>query len=390
MRAPPIARYAAAVLLVIAGVYASAQAITTGALNAYPLAARSIGMSSNAVGQSAMAQIALFEGQPADAIEPAGRSLAIRPLDPTTLRSLAVAHLETGNNEAAARTLTLASQLGWRDMATQMFLLEVTIRSADASAAAIRIDAIARQRPQLTQTIGQMRRVLLLPGGPEAMAGRLAGSPSWRTMYLQATDGLPAPVYRPWMTMLEALARNGAPAQAREYAAFERELLARGEVALAIEASRKVGALRATAVDGFGVIAQGEQTSPFTWSVEPGREASVSQAARGTLAASVDGQTAGELVRRVFPLAAGPHRLTMAVSAVSDEAGRALGWTVTCLPSGNVLDVVATSRDSATGRFDEVNFVMPAGCSAARIALASMAGQVRDDYELTLSDFRLD
>ena len=55
-----------------------------------------------------------------------------------------------------------------------------------------------------------------------------------------------------------------------------------------------------------------------------------------------------------------------------------------------LLDAVATSRDSGNGRIDEVAFTAPAGCLAARIALGSQAGQVRDDYELTLSEFRLD
>jgi hypothetical protein len=391
MRAASLARYLAAVVLVLAGAYASAQVITTGALAAYPLAARSIGVSSNAVAQSALAQLALFEGNPAGAIEPARRSLAIRPLDPTTLRSLAVARIETADNVAAARTLTLASQLGWRDIATQVFLLEVTIRAGDAKAAAIRVDALARQRPQLVQTIEQMRRVVQLPGGPEAMAGRLVGEPGWRRLYLPVTDGMPAAAYRPWMAMLASLNGTAAPPQPGEYGAFERELLAKGEVALAIEASRKVGALRRSAASGFGVIAQGDQTSPFGWSVEPGREASVSQPARGALQASVDGQTGGELVRRVFALTPGPHRLTVRVDEASAQAARALRWTVTCLPSGISLDLAASRREiGGDGTIEEVAFVVPTGCLAARVALASQAGQVRDDYALTLSNLRLD
>lgn len=390
LRAARLLRIALAVALLVAGAYASLRALATAVLIRTPLAAGALLPDETPSGQSALAQLTILGGDYAAAIEPARRSLAVRPLHPATLRSLAVSQMETRDGESAARTLTLASQLGWRDVATQTFLLEIALRAGDARAAAIRLDAIARQRPDLVQLKAAMRRLLLVRGGAEALSGRLATYPGWREEYLQATDNLPPALFGPWMAMLGQLKRDGAPPRAAEYSAFERMLLAHGHIGLAVEASRRFGGLGSSEASGFGTIGQGPNASPFAWSIEPGREAAISQALRGSLSAVVDGQTSVELVRRVFPLSAGPHRLTMRIDAAGDDAERGFGWRITCLPAATVLEREATSRAAAGKRTGQINFVAPPGCPAARIALASKAGQVRKGYTVTISDFRLD
>lgn len=390
LRAAQLVRSAAAIVLIAAGAFASTGGFTSATLERSPGAAAYLAQSGAPVAQAAIAHVAVLKGDYPAAIAPARRSLAARPLHPPTMRSLAIAQLETGDHDGAAKTLTLASQLGWRDAATQTLLLDIAIRSGDSRAAAIRLDALARQRQEVQQLKVAMRLILFTPGGPEALAERLAASPVWRDEYVQATDILPVEAYGPWMEMLAALEGEGAAPRPAEYAAFERTLIARGQVQQAIAASRKFGALRRSGAAGFGVIEQGANVSPFVWSVAAGREASVSQARRGAFSARVDGQIGGELVQRVFPIGPGPHRIEMQVDEASNEVERALRWTVTCLPSGALLDPVIRQRPGPDGRIDEIAFVAPAGCEAARIALSSASGQVRADYTLAVSNFRLD
>ncbi len=272
-----IARFGIAIALAAIGLVASGQGLVTANLARDRDGSALFAPNRTAAGQTSAALRAVAASDFAAAIGPARRSLAMRPLDAATVRLLAASQLETNDARGAGRALTLASQLGWRDPGTQFLLFQVARDAGDVAAAAQRFDALARQRVEAERLKELMRDFLLDPGAPAALAERLSIDPLWRREYLLTTDPIPQQTYRPWLEMLVAMKVAGSPPRPAEASAFVRTLVLFGKIPLAIEASREVGALSRDASPGFGTVAQGDDTSPFVWSVAPGREASVSQ-----------------------------------------------------------------------------------------------------------------
>lgn len=390
LAAASLLRGGIALALAVAGIYASAQGMMVRSLAIQPRPVIFQPLGDTPSGQANAAKLALAAGHPAQAIAPAARSLALRPVNPGILRILALARLGTGDEAGASQALTLASQLGWRDAETQSLLMTIAMSSGDARAAAIRLDALARQKVQPAQMSRAMKAILMLPGGPDALAQRLADNPAWRNDYLQATDSLPSRGYASWMAMLAQLQRLGAPARPAEISAFERTLLTKSQVLLAIKASARFGVLHGARSDGLGEIAQGNDISPFVWAVAQGREAAVSQQAPGSLTVAADGQTGGPVVVRVFPVKAGAHSLSARLTSSGDGEDRAFRWTVSCLPSGAWVDPELSPAATGAARLDRIAFATPASCAAVKIALVSISGLIPRDYAITLSDLRLD
>ena len=388
----PIVRFAFAIALAATGVFASAQGLVTESLANSGEAVWTFAPNRTPTGQTEKASRAVASGDYAAAITPARLSLAQRPLDAATLRLLAVSQLNTDNAEGAGRSLTLASQLGWRDTATQFLLFQVARESGDVNGAAIRFDSMARQRMEAERLKDLMHTFLVDPGAPEAMAERLSGNPNWRREYLLTTDPIPSETYRPWLEMLAAMKRIGSPPRPNEYAAIERTLIDFGQIPLAIEASREFGALSKGEAAGFETLSQGELASPFAWSVFPGREASVTQPESDTVRVTADGQVSGTIIQRVVPLGAGTHSFLVRSDGQEPDGEGAFRWTVTCLPSRVELETRTNMTRGLAGEpsTEQVSFVAPAGCLAARIALASLGGRIRGDYALTVSRARLD
>jgi hypothetical protein len=386
-----IARIGIAIALAAAGVLASAQGRVTASLAKDSDGSAELAPNQTASGRTSAALRAVAANDFAGAIDPARQSLAKRPIDAATVRILAAAQLATNDAGGAGRSLSLASRLGWRDPGTQLLLFQVARDAGDVRAAAQRYDALARQRVNAEHLKKLMHDFLLDEGAPAALAERLSINPLWRREYLMTTDPIPAESYRPWLEMLASMKAAGSPPRVAEYTAFERTLVRFGKVPLAIEASRKVGALNRAARAGFDDLAQGEDVSPFEWSVAPGREASISQPKVGMVRVASDGQTGGELVRRMFPVSAGPHRFTVRIDEASSDADRAFAWTVTCLPGGGDLEpeVSGPSEGRETGT-QVIAFVAPAQCIAARIALETVPGRIRRDYSLSVSNAGLD
>ena len=168
-------------------------------------------------GWDALAQTRMSAHDGSGAEEAAFRALAIRPLDGVALRTIAVAQLiRRPDSTAALHMLDVAGELGWRDATTQLVLAELETTHGDAQTAARHIDAIGRRsgaNPDFW--IGTMR-LLDLPGGPDALAARLATKPSWRAQFLQDYAGQDGATPQRYEAILEALQRHGIPATATE------------------------------------------------------------------------------------------------------------------------------------------------------------------------------
>lgn len=395
LRAATLARGLAGLALVIAGGLGCYQSFGQTIARYNPAAILVMGDRDTPTGQSALAQIALLTGRPGEAAAAAGNSLAVRPLDPATLRNLALAHLRLGDNTQGAEELTLASQLGWRDEPTQQLLFGFALRAGDLDGAAIRIDALARQKRDWASLFESARAMLLLPGAPRALAERLAEKPEWRVNFTKSTDLLTPMTYPAWVEMLAEMEKLGAPAKSDEIAVFERTLIAKGQPGIAIAASRRFGVLRKSAPAGLGKVAQGGDQSPFIWSVDSGREGAVSQARSGAISVTGDGQAASLYIQRVFPLAPGNHTLRLREHADSPNGQEGFGWTITCLPSGTNLkpsqsqQAQPPSGDNA-GTAVSLAFGTNPECPAVRVALSSLAGQIPGTYSVSYSDLHLE
>ena len=188
----PIVRFAFAIALAATGVFASAQGLVTESLANSGEAVWTFAPNRTPTGQTEKASRAVASGDYAAAITPARLSLAQRPLDAATLRLLAVSQLNTDNAEGAGRSLTLASQLGWRDTATQFLLFQVARESGDVNGAAIRFDSMARQmkaerekRAQILESEG-LRQSAILKAEGEKQASILSAEGDKQAVMLEA------------------------------------------------------------------------------------------------------------------------------------------------------------------------------------------------------------
>ncbi|NCP12824.1 MAG: hypothetical protein GW858_01505 [Sphingomonadales bacterium] len=111
-----------------------------------------------------------------------------RPVPAENLTMLAVAQAKAGQPEAAARTIQIAGQRGWRDPLVQEAVLRIALGAGDKPEAARRYAALflrARTSDRLLKDLGPA--VLGEPGGlgQQTMVAVVVGGERWQPTFLR-------------------------------------------------------------------------------------------------------------------------------------------------------------------------------------------------------------
>lgn len=151
----------------------------------------------------------LDRGQPQRALTTAQTALARSPLDPESPALLGLARLQTGDDRAAERAFVVAGKLGWRVPSVQAYWMDRALASSDYKVAAMRLDAMLRQRPDRVDERRLLDPMERNPAGQEALAARMAAAPAWLATYSTRVTGLDRGRLLQRAMVMEALARRG-------------------------------------------------------------------------------------------------------------------------------------------------------------------------------------
>jgi hypothetical protein len=138
--------------------------------------------------QTQIVRSALVGQDAALAVREAERLVQRRPLPAENLILLAKGQAKAGQIEAAAQTIQIAGQRGWREPVAQEAVLRLALAAGDKPEAARRYAALflQRQTPDtLLEELGQA--VLGEPRGPgqQTMVAIIAGGERWHTNFLR-------------------------------------------------------------------------------------------------------------------------------------------------------------------------------------------------------------
>lgn len=337
--------------------------------------------------QRRAAIIALGQGDEATARQLARRSIQAMPFNQS---SLTIAAMKATGARAVAAT-NVAAGLGWRDPMTNAMLVAAALNEGAPDIAAQRIDAIGRISQDSVRTGAMADRLLTMPGGAEALAGRAARHlghgwiPGWlgtppatpqigaaRVAFLrllESDDGA-------WNRQVIGQAMTGFTKAGDPLKAFAawREALARADLFAGAIYDPRFTALTEEAPIGGEWIRTGEQL------------VSTDAAPGGGLRVVALAGASGQVVSQMVRLGVGGHEL------VTDLAGderllQALRWQVQCSGAGK-LPVTHSLTRTADGWHDSVVFDVPAGCAVGYVGL-TVATPVTIDSSATIRSVAL-
>lgn len=297
-------------------------------------------------------------------------SLEAMPWNQSSLTILSLG--QPGGRGVAA--LNLSAALGWRDTLTNVRLFEAAMAERQPAIAAERVDALGRTSDAVLA--GRLAdRLLALPGGTEALAGRAAhhlGVADWLQKYLATPPSSPA------------VAMQRAALVARldpDDGAWRRAVVGKAMMGFAAAGLRGEGyALwAATLAEPELYRGQAIYDPRFTRLGQPmplGGEWSMAQ----TPAASADPADGGGVVLnavgsdpgRVLGNAIAPPDLGGSFTAtwVGEEAAvRSYAWELSCA-SGGPVPLQRTLKQEAGAWLDQYNFTPGAGCATGYLALS--------------------
>jgi hypothetical protein len=402
-RAPPSARRSppnfVGFVLTIAMVWLGGQFVTQGVSDHFltsdpELALLWRGDSSDAV--AALARKRLIGHDRDGAMRLAGRALQLAPLNASALTTYGFAMDLQGRQPQADAAMFVAGRLGWRDLVTQIWLFRRMLLAANVEAALNHADALMRRQDAVpTAVLAALTAAARDPRTTDALARHLAQNPPWRTpfiVYLSAFAQPPATDVA--HALLTRLANGPTPPTGDELAVYLRSLVSTQQFDQAAREWRQLthGAGQAGYVyDGDFERAAGQ--TPFDWTLSDGVgwTASVADApgeGHGqALRVEYDGVSPPKSVRQLLVLPPGAYRLSGQVYGEGDADPRALGWSVACVTTGQVLGGVPTSAAKDRWAPFAAALTVPAeGCSAQWLALTATPGDLRTDITAWFDD----
>lgn len=324
--------------------------------------------------------------------EAGARRLALRSLQamPFNQSSLTIVALNTSGARAVNST-NIAAGLGWRDPLTNGRLVAAAVNEGAPDIAAQRIDAIGRISEDGRRTGIMADRLLLMPGGIEALAVRSAHhlGRGWIPDWLATPPASPqvAAARLSFIRLLESddgtwsrqvigqamagFTKAGDPAMA--YAAW------RGSVKRADMFGGQIYDPRFVAMpDDFPVGGEWLRASEQLIGVTP--------VSGGGLRLDAMAGASGRVISQMVRYGTGRHEIVTELSG-DEPLVQSLRWTVQCVPGGNV-PVTRTLTRTAAGWQDRHVFDVPQGCDVGYVALVATV-RVNQDSTATVNSVAL-
>ena len=219
-------------------------------------------------GLAAKGHAALAAGDVGGAITAARMAVARAPVEPSSSDLLGQA-LYTSHDEADAEAAArVAASMGWRMPFTQAYWLQRALQMGDYPVAAMRLDALLRQKPELMAKQALMAPIEGSAEGRNALATRLIANPNWLTIYAGQVNDAPADVIRSRGLVLAEMARQGGVIGCDAIAPTVARLIDTGAVndAHALWHAHCPDAGKALVYDGnFAKASIGQDASAFAW-----------------------------------------------------------------------------------------------------------------------------
>jgi hypothetical protein len=351
------------------------------------LSAADYASTSAAAATTAAAQ-RLQDGDPNGARVFAKQALSISPLSAASVRSLGFAEQALGHWQHANAILSQSAALGWRDVATQLWLMQAYLQQKDYPQAAERLDAALRTDPDQKALYNILDHLVADNEFAAAVAKRLTLDPNWRTPYLRYVSGITVDALRARSRVLSALAQSATPPSREEILPIISALVQAKQIPQAHELW--LGLQRDGANSSYNSGFEHSGTtgmSPFEWTLLPVLGANVSTdtaSGKAVLHASTDGSTSGILARQLIVLSPGWHVLSYVGStAPADHA--AFGWSVRCTDTSKMLLNMQSSDALPPYRFD-----VPSECGSQYLELRVRVSPAAANKPAEFSRVRLD
>jgi hypothetical protein len=313
------------------------------------------------------------------------------PLDPGSTALLGIARFRAGDGPGADRAFRVAGQLGWREGFTQTYWMGRALEIGDWRIAAMRLDALLRQRPALLAERRLMDPIEGNPAGRAALAERILAAPNWLRPYTAALADTPRPALLLRAQVLgEVAARKGLIGCETVAPLVERLVGEAAEIeAATLWRQHCPGAAQTLVYDGqFAAASLQQDRTQFAWTFIGQSDANLllepaGQGSGQRLVIDTTATRARQIVRQMVLISTGAYRLS---------------WTAEN-PDGGPSDLVAAalgckqvSSDWLTARFDRAagrwiaDLTIDADCKTQWLSfgVSGQSGTVR------LGDIRLE
>lgn len=211
---------------------------------------------------------ALARGDAAASLKLGKAAVVDAPVEPESTALLGMARLAAGDRSGGERAFRVAGQLGWRVPYTQAYWMDRALAVGDYRVAAMRLDAMLRQQPELLANRALLDPLEQAPAGRAALAERLMTAPGWLVPYSTQVTGLARDVLLQRAQVLGEVARRGGSTGCEAIAPLVEQLVDAQAVAegSALWRQHCPGATQTMVHDGNFVAAMLEQDrSQFTW-----------------------------------------------------------------------------------------------------------------------------
>lgn len=337
-------------------------------------------VTTDALDQQVQQLKALPAGELAAAMAAQQQRLAADPLDRTALQNLAQIRAAEGNAAASENLVLEASGRSLRDFRVQAATLEILLRRGDVAKALMVMDALARARPQLQETLfKQLMALAATPEGKLHVESLLATAPPWRTAFFDQhvrSGTAPQLIY----SLFAALKGSENPATEVEIRLLLGQLVKEKQYATAyfiwLDLLDELDLRRVAPVFDSGF-----ETTPrnlyFGWTLGRSRTVDVRIVPRATGSADkvlrvdyIGNREAITAVYQYLRLAPGDYVLSGEQRADGLQTENGILWRIICKEgSGSTLAVAPRlSGDAQWTRFD-VRFSVPENCPTQMLYL---------------------
>lgn len=275
-------------------------------------------------------------------------SLREAPLSAAALRTLGFSAEAKGDLELAARAMTLAAGLGWRDVQAQLWLTSAYIGQGDYASALQRADAVLRRKGDgFDEALAIAMAAALEDPARPAMIERLSQQPEWRADFFEAAHLLPQERFDAFERFLGGFRASGQSLKPAEMEGFVANVYQSGQQRRA----RNIWRRHAVEGDAGNALFDGDFTaatletghrSPFEWSFpqRPGSETRIAEAPGRNidraLHAASGGNVRTDIAAQHLTLTPGGHVLSF--EAIGELGARPEGfsWTLQCSGTAEV------------------------------------------------------
>jgi len=298
------------------------------------------------------------------------------PIEPVSTALLGAARLGAGDAAGADQAFLVAGHFGWREPITQYYWMQRALQVGDYRVAALRLDAMLRQQPDLSENSNLIAPVQAEPAGRDALAKQLLQRPAWLAAFADKAAGLPADQLEQRADVFDRLLRDGVVLGCNGSGRLAAALVGAGLPGRGKALwDAQCGTRRSLIGDAqFARLQAGVAASPFDWTIVGDGDVSVSLATAANGGRRLEVASTAAFPRKIMTqlavLEPGRYRLAWTASTDLPISRSPIAAVASCQPdSRDVLTGTKASRDRYV-----VEFQVDGSCPARWIGFLILPG----------------